>query len=551
MRAQTEVEALVDSGATHNLMDYRTAIKWRLGGRALATPKKIFNVDGTTNVAGAIATYCVLRILVGDKETRQKFYITNLGDDKLILGYPWLRHFNPQINWAKDSVTSGPVSLEPPFLKYQKLRLRKAQINYTEPPSDVAKVTPKYRAGGTFAGEELGMAQGVGAVQAQKIKAPLALAEEELYQSYSMSHAANQPLPFSEPEDSIFILDALLRPQLHLREGAWVSLLEEDASTPLTGPESPLPDSQASLTAYQQLPTGPGTPWFIPAPQDDPEDDADSSIPEYTSLAHSLFSTDPSTMPYTRLYTPTLSELGLGCEPGRTVDVDQSPITEPSGSGLEREPGEISPTNQSVIAGSSELEPGEIALAGSPCSVAATGRASTTPPSENPCTDVEYNTTLTGQHSDQCLRETRRSQDCLRTCRKRTGAAKWKCSDSEPPTPELSAMAKQSHPHHLWRHRTFFCGHCNKDNVTHTYKECPQWRRCLLCNQSGHYLGDCDAPHSHCTTTSCYVPIKHPHLGFACPISGIDKLQFQYPPSEDIEMATSDYIQFDNSDGEA
>jgi hypothetical protein len=29
----------------------------------------------------------------------QTFFVTNLGKDQVILGYPWLEHFNLQLNW--------------------------------------------------------------------------------------------------------------------------------------------------------------------------------------------------------------------------------------------------------------------------------------------------------------------------------------------------------------------------------------------------------------------------------------------------------------------
>jgi len=34
-----------------------------------------------------------------------RFYETSLGEDQIIFGYPWLRTFNPQIDWEKGKVT--------------------------------------------------------------------------------------------------------------------------------------------------------------------------------------------------------------------------------------------------------------------------------------------------------------------------------------------------------------------------------------------------------------------------------------------------------------
>jgi hypothetical protein len=38
------------------------------------------------------------------KEERLKFYITNLGKNRMILGYPWLATFNPEINWTEGKI---------------------------------------------------------------------------------------------------------------------------------------------------------------------------------------------------------------------------------------------------------------------------------------------------------------------------------------------------------------------------------------------------------------------------------------------------------------
>ena len=53
--------------------------------------------------------------------TLQKFYITDLGCDCLILGYPWLRESNPQINWATGTF-DGDVRLETLSYAWQEWR---------------------------------------------------------------------------------------------------------------------------------------------------------------------------------------------------------------------------------------------------------------------------------------------------------------------------------------------------------------------------------------------------------------------------------------------
>jgi predicted aspartyl protease len=104
---KAEEIALVDSGATENCIDYRTVTKLRLGTQKLSKPRPIINVDGTRN-SGGIVGHCVhLYVSQGQKEERLKFFVTNLGKDRIILGYPWLEAFNPEINWEKGQI-KGP-----------------------------------------------------------------------------------------------------------------------------------------------------------------------------------------------------------------------------------------------------------------------------------------------------------------------------------------------------------------------------------------------------------------------------------------------------------
>ena len=44
----------------------------------------------------------------------QTFYVTNLGTDRIILGYPWLEAFNPQLDWKNGTIASPtfPIYLE-------------------------------------------------------------------------------------------------------------------------------------------------------------------------------------------------------------------------------------------------------------------------------------------------------------------------------------------------------------------------------------------------------------------------------------------------------
>jgi len=48
----------------------------------------------------------------GNKKVQQRFYISNLGKDRFILGYPWFRAFNPDINWAEAKLQGPGIKME-------------------------------------------------------------------------------------------------------------------------------------------------------------------------------------------------------------------------------------------------------------------------------------------------------------------------------------------------------------------------------------------------------------------------------------------------------
>ena len=111
-RGKAEEIALIDSGATGNFIDYKTVARLRLGTTKLQQPLKVRNVDETPNKNGLIDNVCQLWVKRGTTKDRQNFYVTNLGSDRFILGYPWLKLFNPEIDWAKGYIKGPPVQAE-------------------------------------------------------------------------------------------------------------------------------------------------------------------------------------------------------------------------------------------------------------------------------------------------------------------------------------------------------------------------------------------------------------------------------------------------------
>jgi len=106
-KGRREERALVDSGATTNFVDYKTVKRLGLGSKKLDQLRTVKNIDGTLNVAGNITHACNLLVSQGRKQVRTRFFVTNLGGDRFIFGYPWLAEFNPEISWP-EAIIKGP-----------------------------------------------------------------------------------------------------------------------------------------------------------------------------------------------------------------------------------------------------------------------------------------------------------------------------------------------------------------------------------------------------------------------------------------------------------
>jgi hypothetical protein len=78
----------------------------------------VHNVDGTENKRGKIMHYCWLRVLHNGKQKLQKFFLTALGRDRMILGYLFLQEFNPQIDWTEGRLEDRKVTLQSMRFKY-------------------------------------------------------------------------------------------------------------------------------------------------------------------------------------------------------------------------------------------------------------------------------------------------------------------------------------------------------------------------------------------------------------------------------------------------
>jgi len=111
-KQETKEIGLLDTGATENFIDSETVKKLRLGMKDLPYQRPVFNVDGTPNRQGKISHYCDLMVSQGNLRQQLRFFVTNLGRDHFLFGYPWFKAFKPDIDWEAGTLKGPKVKVE-------------------------------------------------------------------------------------------------------------------------------------------------------------------------------------------------------------------------------------------------------------------------------------------------------------------------------------------------------------------------------------------------------------------------------------------------------
>jgi hypothetical protein len=81
LHAMADKNILVDSGATDNFIHPKLLKRLGLGAQMLDRPRKIWNIDGTTNRAGQLTSFVDLKVRMRSKEEKMCFLVTDLGND--------------------------------------------------------------------------------------------------------------------------------------------------------------------------------------------------------------------------------------------------------------------------------------------------------------------------------------------------------------------------------------------------------------------------------------------------------------------------------------
>jgi hypothetical protein len=115
---------MLDSGATAVFINERFVFQHNILRRPLTRPIALHNINGSINKAGSLTHFARLTMNIGSKYTEKlDFLITDLGPEDIILGLPWPRRINPEIDWDTDTIElpdspkPDPLPNDSPFEK--------------------------------------------------------------------------------------------------------------------------------------------------------------------------------------------------------------------------------------------------------------------------------------------------------------------------------------------------------------------------------------------------------------------------------------------------
>src|SRR3954462_6179426 len=103
-RRTFQVQMLLDSGCTGSCIDEGFMKAKGITTNKIPQPIPVYNADGTLNGTGSIKEIVHARIIIKEHVELISFRVTQLGKDKVFLGYDWLNTHNPTIDWKEQTL---------------------------------------------------------------------------------------------------------------------------------------------------------------------------------------------------------------------------------------------------------------------------------------------------------------------------------------------------------------------------------------------------------------------------------------------------------------
>ena len=101
--------AFLDCGATECFISQRFIDEHQLGVHLMENPWKLQNANGSPNAGGGLKHFTELKVITGETPHLLCFYITDMGLDDLVLGYPWFVVMNAHPNWMTSTLPASII----------------------------------------------------------------------------------------------------------------------------------------------------------------------------------------------------------------------------------------------------------------------------------------------------------------------------------------------------------------------------------------------------------------------------------------------------------
>lgn len=95
---------MVDCGATALFISEGFVQRNKVHVHPLNWKIQLCNIDRSENHVGSVLKVAQLRLRLGEAREWQDFLVTDLSLEELVLGLPWLRKVNPEIDWSSGTL---------------------------------------------------------------------------------------------------------------------------------------------------------------------------------------------------------------------------------------------------------------------------------------------------------------------------------------------------------------------------------------------------------------------------------------------------------------
>jgi hypothetical protein len=104
-KEEYHMTAMVDCGATNNFINKDYAEKIRIPLDRKKIPRRVRAIDGREIASRPVTHDTTLNLTINNHQEIIKLHCIMIGNSPIIVGLPWLKKHNPNINWKEGRVT--------------------------------------------------------------------------------------------------------------------------------------------------------------------------------------------------------------------------------------------------------------------------------------------------------------------------------------------------------------------------------------------------------------------------------------------------------------